>query len=711
MSGLQRAMRHPDRRRDPHVRARGLASDRLLAPLSGEDAAWLGDHLDACGSCRRMADAFAADRARILALRDELPLPPRDLGARLSRALDVEVRRAVREDARRGRSSFLGSWSFALTGIAVAAVLAVVFLPLAVAWLGIGNTPIVPVPGGGGAPAATPMTVATQTVTWVQRQPDGTYVLNSASVDQVCPGLDASACGTLDGTAQQLVALTVKPSAVVLQHNGTSAVLVSRDALYAFTVPREVRVTPTPAPSSSIPTPGALSPTPAVTGVGATPPAATPVPTGSPAPPPTPTPPPASPAPAASPSAEPTAPASAASLIPAATPSREPAATSLASEAPTPEASIASIPPASPAPSAAVTTPIIEGVAFVGAPPAYSADGQWVAFSARPSDGTQGPDIYVWHVGDAKAHPLTTDHASVFSAWDVDQILGSAVLPAGNPLPDAPAVTIAAPESAAPVEPTAPGSVEPGSPAPESVAPESVAPESAAPESAEPSPTPVPSAFAPSAAPAGSAPPDATPSPAAESAPPGVLVVSFFLDPTTGAQITISRPGVWRLVVDPTNRSVVFWIGDQELDPATNTWMPTHGRLVVADWQALVGPGDVTGTPIPGPAGLDGVTSWDVRWDPSGRHLAVWIADAVDPLAGRLSLFAVNADGSVGETLLADIAALPGLSLGSDRLAWASPPGQNGQGSTLSVYAWSEDGAGSLHGAPNPGSDGLVVAR
>jgi len=45
-----------------------------------------------------VADSFAADRARILALREELPVPPRDLGARLSRALDVEVRRAVRED-------------------------------------------------------------------------------------------------------------------------------------------------------------------------------------------------------------------------------------------------------------------------------------------------------------------------------------------------------------------------------------------------------------------------------------------------------------------------------------------------------------------------------------------------------------------------------------------------------------------------------------
>src|SRR5450759_4145411 len=458
MSGLQRAMRHPDRRSDPHARARALASDRLLAPLPGEDAAWLRDHLDACGPCRRMADSFAADRARILALREELPVPPRDLGARLSRALDVEVRRAVREDARRGRRSLFGSPSFALVGIAVAAVLAIVFLPLTLAGLGIGNAPIVPGPGGSGAPAATPMTVDTQAVAWVQRQPDGSYVLSTASVDLVCPGLDASSCGTLDGGARQLVALTMKPSAVVLQHNGTSAVLVGRNALYAFSVPPEARVTPTPVPSSSIATPGALSPTPSVTGVAATPPAATPVPTGSPSPRPTGTPSPASAVPAASASAGPTAPAPTAALLPTAAPSGEPAATPLASEVPTPAASLVSIPPASPAPSAAVTIPIVEGVVLVGAPPAYSTDGQWVAFSARPSDGTRGPATYVWHVGDATPRLLPTNHASVFSAWDVDQILGSTVRPAGSTGSGTSAVKITATASA---EPSATASAEP----------------------------------------------------------------------------------------------------------------------------------------------------------------------------------------------------------------------------------------------------------
>ena len=710
MSGLRRASRHPDRLSDPHARAKALASDRLLVALAAEDAAWLGDHLDACRPCRRMADSFAADHARILALRDELPMPPRDLGARLSRALDVEVRRAVREDARRGRRSPSGSAPFALTAIAVAAVLAIVFLPLALAGFGIGNAPVAQVPGGSGGPVATPMAVVSQPVTWVQRQPDGSYVLTTASVDQVCPGLDASACGTLDGTARQVVALSVEPSAVVLQHNGTSAVLVSRDALYSFTVPRDAGVTPAPPPSSPVPTLGPLSPTPAVTGVGATPPAATPVPTGSPRPRPTPTRQPATARPEVSALPGPTASVAATSPIPTATPTGEPAATAPPSDVPTPTTSIVSIPPASPAPSAAVTTPVIENVAFVGGSPAYSPDGQWVAFSARPSDGALGPDIYVWHVGDRTARPLTTDHSSVFSAWDGNQILGSVVLPAGSLPSQVSPVTIAPPAS-----PT-PDASAPASPASDSQAPASPSAGSPAPASAAPRPaSPAPSASTAPAVATGSAvknaPPGATPSPAVASAPASVPVGSFFVDPLTGGQTPIARPGIWRPIVDPTNRSVVFWTGDQVLDPATNTLTPTNGRLVVADWQALVGPGEVTATPLPGSAGLVGVAAWEVRWDPSGRHLAVWIADPADPSIGQLSLFAVNADGSVGDTLLADIAALPGLSLASDRLAWASPPGQNGQGSTLSVYVWSEDGSGSLHGAPDPGTDPLVVAR
>ena len=100
------------------------------------------------------------------------------------------------------------------------------------------------------------MVIPAQTIAWVQRAADGSYILTSAPVDQVCPGIDASACGTLDGGAQALVTLTVQPSAVLLQHNGTSAVLVGPNALYAFSVPRDAGVTSTPLASSQSQHPG-----------------------------------------------------------------------------------------------------------------------------------------------------------------------------------------------------------------------------------------------------------------------------------------------------------------------------------------------------------------------------------------------------------------------------------------------------------------------
>ena len=73
------------------------------------------------------------------------------------------------------------------------------------------------------------------------------------------------------------------------------------------------------------------------------------------------------------------------------------------------------LPPPTPAPTAATVVAIAEKVVLVGSPPAYSPDGSWVAFSARPDDGSHGPDVYAWHVGDAKARAVTDDHASVFS--------------------------------------------------------------------------------------------------------------------------------------------------------------------------------------------------------------------------------------------------------------------------------------------------------
>lgn len=66
---------------------------------------------------------------------------------------------------------------------------------------------------------------------------------------------------------------------------------------------------------------------------------------------------------------------------------------------------------------------IVRDVIIVGTVSGYSSDGTSFAFTARPSDGSAGPDVYVWHTPDSQAHRVTTDHASLFAAWLGDQLL------------------------------------------------------------------------------------------------------------------------------------------------------------------------------------------------------------------------------------------------------------------------------------------------
>jgi hypothetical protein len=76
-------------------------------------------------------------------------------------------------------------------------------------------------------------------------------------------------------------------------------------------------------------------------------------------------------------------------------------------------------------------TPTPESIAIasdlivIGQTAAYSPDGNWFAFTARPSDESHGPDIYLWHVGSERAEPVTEDHNSVFASWTDGRIVGS----------------------------------------------------------------------------------------------------------------------------------------------------------------------------------------------------------------------------------------------------------------------------------------------
>jgi hypothetical protein len=315
-------------------------------------------------------------------------------------------------------------------------------------------------------------------------------------------------------------------------------------------------------------------------------------------------------------------------------------------------------------------------VIVVGQSAAYSPDGVWFAFSARPTDGSQGPDIYVWRVGDPEALPITVDHRSVFSGWLDGRLIGSRAV----------------------VDQT----VTDGSPAPI----------------------------------------DGSPAPLTDLRP-----EAFLLDPATGAETALPAAPFWRPSVDPTGRWAVYWDGTVTLADNGSEWRANAGQLVVGAWPPVpaepavaegseppasqspevaaespaVSP-DESGTPSSSPSpeptappqvlDTNAIRDWDARWDETGTHLAIWVADQADPSIGRLSLYVFDpATGTLdlAEPLLSAQLALPGFSIASDRLAWATPPDQNGEGSQVEVLAWKGNDSGQVQSAP--GDDQVVVIR
>jgi hypothetical protein len=199
-------------------------------------------------------------------------------------------------------------------------------------------------------------------------------------------------------------------------------------------------------------------------------------------------------------------------------------------------------------------------------------------------------------------------------------------------------------------------------------------------------------------------------------APSAAMPRSFVLDPVTLVETDLAAPA-WRPVVDPTGRFVAYWAGSLRYDAANFTWIPDVGALVLASWPALRGtdPG-ATLSPVPlldnGGASVP-AGEWDIRWDESGSHIVIWAADADNPELGRLTLLTIDASGRVDPNgvSLHDAPALAGFSIGNDRLAWATPPGQDGEGSRLHVLAWSGENAGNIDSQPVSGGDAVVVVR
>jgi Putative zinc-finger/WD40-like Beta Propeller Repeat len=402
--------RRPDAWSDPHARARFRAAERLDGPIDPTESAWLDDHLESCDACRQAASAYEAQRLELRALADRPPVPPRDLWARTAAAIERESVFRDRTAGRRSRRSFLASYAL----LSAALVVAVVVGTLTSSRLFDHNTTAGSPEAGhsttkgddsSASPVSTPVAIPEKTVEWITQDANGNYRYKTATVTEVCPD-GAEPCDTtaptedhpvdLNGDAQTVIGSPDHKTLIVVGDKGTprtgTVSVLKLDRTAAASSGPSPSVAPTPTPTLAATASAAVGPTPT--------PTARPTPTPTVRPTQTPTPP-------VTPTSTPT------------TPTTPPASAS-----PSPGASV----DVSASPSADGSVQIAHDVIVVGQAAAYSPSGIWFAFTARPADGSTGPDIYAWRVGDPEAHPVTTDHRSELGGWIGDVIVGSSAV-------------------------------------------------------------------------------------------------------------------------------------------------------------------------------------------------------------------------------------------------------------------------------------------
>ena len=288
---------------------------------------------------------------------------------------------------------------------------------------------------------------------------------------------------------------------------------------------------------------------------------------------------------------------------------------------------------------------------LVGQSAAYSPSGAWFAFSARPADGSVGPDIYVWKVGDALATPITTDHRSIFGSWAGETVVGSTVTE--TPVSSGRgAATELVPESFL-IDPLTRQIV-------------------SLPQAGR--------AWRPALDPSGRK----------------AVYWAGTLRATEGPGFAPEAGrlvlGTWAADGAGVVSSSADASGVSSPDPSTLTdqQAAAHDEVTIA-------------------AGR--MEDWDARWDAAGTHLAVWIADAQDPTVGRLSLYGVSSfDGriDVKKPLLDAQLATAGFSISDGQLVWASPSADGAvTGDRIQVLAWTDRGQGQVESVPGP----VIVIR
>jgi hypothetical protein len=366
---------------------------------------------------------------------------------------------------------------------------------------------------------------------------------------------------------------------------------------------------------------------------------------------------------------------------------------------------------------------ILEDAVGVGAPAAWSSDGQMLAFSAMPSDGSRGPDLFIWRPGDLRAARLTSDQGTYFASWSGGRIVASRVTVNESGLPevttwvidpvsgderavDSPAMWL--PQVNAPgthaiawqgslawrantVTPEVGGlylvewaAVDPFAPA---VPPRPTG----EPQPGDPGQTTAPSL-------------DASPRPGDEPVEPTAEAEPSLAPTGTPLLLTLPpRDGVDPTQAVPTTPAPETTPSQPTAEPprAAPTARATPSSADDVIVQALLPGRDPVQSPV---------RDWEVRWSPDGALVGFWIADAPGSSWGQLLV--VPLDPELGRLALDD-ALLPAtlarrsFSVGTDRVAWVAPVEHSPDGE-LRVTAWGPDGFGVMR-LPAPEVDGAVA--
>jgi len=633
---------------DPHLRYRELIAARLDRPLTRVELRTLTSHLKKCAACQGVETEYRNERGLLRGL--AAPIPPRDLWARTSASLDREVARAYRDQKwrrRLGRGSRVAQPSTALmTAVAAIGVsAAIMVLQLAPA--------IGPAASVAGRP--TPLTIPLQAFAFIGLGPSDAAIY-STDVSQVCPASAPLDCVENEKYVRTPLGLPpdVRAGNLALNPAGNQLAIVGHmvgeDMIGVVTMPSTgsndgnqgdhdgTNNQPTKSGSSAISQPQATN---SLSGPD-------PVKTRAPD-------------------------------------NGNPDATSDPNAAPDPgDNGQPSVPPASAVPGLAVLS-ILDNVQSAGSAPDWSANGEILAFSAMPDDGSTGPDVYTWSPGDAKAQAITNDHESYFASWSGNRIVVSKIATgAARPHnfvidPSTGEVrSVSGPQLWLPTVNTGRtqavgwfGQLDTSGPLP---APRAGAlylmdwtavdpfAQNAAPQAA-PTPENQPEATRP---PATSAPDNnASPAPDATAEPDATN------GPTDG---------------QATNAPDATAAPDAPQPPADNA------NNAGAGLESLI-PVEPDRDPRAAP-----VVDWQAHWSTDGKVLGVWIADSTGSTWGRLAVFAEDPDTQLVTTdnaLLPMTLARRGFSLGTNRVAWVGPSDENIDGE-LRIRTWGSDGVGGL---------------